>query len=234
MVDIISHFLPSSLLRGLIFSERWGNCVPSLSINHNLSKLVVAILLSFARNLLSQPPSEFWVAIWPSFDQWTMRGRLPGGSGKWFPSYERDKHGGELTGTLQLRILVWALWQSAYDHKRKVKRVTDANLEPWHLFEDSNDLEGWIRVGQMDKERKDVWGSESIIHMKRKAQSNPWKVGSESDHEDFVCFIVWFMVRITSFRVGAGFPACQAWFSTKAWQAFSLCRFKRIAHLCLH
>lgn len=63
--------------------------------------------------------------------------------------------------------------------------------------------------------------------MRSNAERHPRRAGSESDHEDFVR--MWFTVTMTSFRIGADFPA--SWFTTKAWQAFSLCRFKRTAHL---
>lgn len=133
----------------------------------------MASLLCFAGNLLPQPPLQLWVATWPSSNQWVLRGTLLGVLEKWFPSCERDKHGEELPGTLPPGIT-------------EAKRITEANLKPWHLFEDSNDIEGWVGVNQLEKGRKKVWASENIVDTRSNAERRPRKAGSESDHEDFV------------------------------------------------
>lgn len=109
MVDFISNFLPPSLGRGLICFGEVGNCVPSW----HESRYVLTSYgnpTEFVRDWFPQPPLQCWVTRWPSSGQWARKRRLLGGSGKWFPSYERDKRRRELVGALLLLVPMWDFW----------------------------------------------------------------------------------------------------------------------------
>ena len=123
---------------------------------------------------------------------------------------------------------LWYWCETSY-HKRKVKRITNAKLEPWHLLEDSHDLERWVWASQVEKGRKDIGGNESIMYTRRNAQRCSWKIGLESDGEDFVSSSVIYCPN-RLIHSWDWFPVCWLIYH-KAWQASSFCRFKRTAHL---
>ena len=165
---------------------------------------MMAILLSFVRNWFPQPPLQLWVTMWPSSGQWAMKGRLLAGvvlGSGFLPMEETNAE-----ESLLSHSCLW-YWCDAYNHKRKAKRITIAKLQPWHLLEDSNDLEGWVWVSQVEKGRKDIWESKSIINMRRSAQRCSWKVGLESNREDFVCSSVIYCQNCLIQSWG-WFPAC--------------------------